>query len=93
MNRGDAYVGLNQNQDALTDFLKVTTECPDYAEAWLRAGTTYYKLQKKNEAKKYLMEAKRRDPDGPWGREAEKLLRMMGSGSGAGSVAPRMNKQ
>ncbi len=80
VNRGHASRALKKTEDANLDFVKVAQECPEYVEAWFHAGITYFELGKKNDAKRYLMETKARDPEGKWGREAEKLLRKMGSG-------------
>lgn len=81
INKGDAERCLGKRVDALDSFIRVTKEeeCQNWPEPYLKLGLVNGELKKKTESRQFLQKAKQLDPDGPHGKEAEKLLRLMGN--------------
>jgi len=77
-NRGKACEGLKQYEEALKAQKDAIAECPEYPEPYLHAGLMDLKLGKLADARTHWTTAKKLDPDGKVGKEAEQYLRTLG---------------
>ena len=78
INKAKAADALKKNDDAIAACLRAIEDCPEYPEPHLRLGLLYMKTGKKADARNEWQKAKKLDPDGPVGKEADGYLRQMG---------------
>jgi rhomboid protease GluP len=73
--RGQVYEALEDYESALEDYLSVTKTIKDSEEIWFRAGRVAYNTGRIADAKKYLKEALKLNPNY---RKAQELLDSIG---------------
>jgi tetratricopeptide (TPR) repeat protein len=69
--RADALYGARRYADAVAEYEKATTLCPDEANWWVDFADTYYVLEDYEKAKELFVKAVSVDP---WNREAHRFL-------------------
>ena len=69
--RADALYGARRYADAVVEYEKATTLCPDDATWWVDFADTYYVMEEHEKAKELFAKALSVDP---WNREAHRFL-------------------